>query len=400
MTPPIAVGDAAALTAHLVEVDSRNPSLVPGAPGEAACAEALRDVLGLWGLPAVCQGLGEGRANVVARVGPRGVAPIVFNGHLDVVSVEGMTHSPFVPTVREGRLYGRGSCDMKAGVAAMCAAVARAQAAGTLAREVWITAVADEEWQSAGTAALLSHWREHDASSTVPQPTVWPLEAIVTEPTSLAICPAHRGFEWIRLEVEGRAAHGSRYELGVDAIVHAGLLLAALDRLEREVLPMRTHPLLGRASVHASQIAGGTGLSTYPDRCTLLIERRTLPGEGREAVVREFRALVDAVVAERPEVRATVHEAGGQPPSDVSPSAPVVRALAEALSACGLPSPIAGMSAWTDAALFNAAGIPAICFGPGDIALAHAAEEWVPLDDIARATDVLQRLIESVPERG
>ncbi|MCU0648183.1 MAG: ArgE/DapE family deacylase [Gemmatimonadaceae bacterium] len=389
-TPPL--GDAVALTRLLVAIDSRNPSLVPGAPGEGAVAHALRDVLDAWGIPAVLHTVSDGRANVVARVGPRGVAPLVFNGHLDVVGIDGMTHAPFAPVERGGRLYGRGSCDMKSGVAAMCAAIARAQAAGTLTREVWLTAVVDEEWQSEGTARLLADWRA--GVSAIPTPTTWPVAAIVTEPTSLAICPAHRGFEWIRIEVEGRAAHGSRYELGVDAIVHAGLLLAALDRLEHDVLPARTHPLLGRASVHASQIGGGTGLSTYPDRCTLWIERRTLPGETRDAVLREFQALVDGVVALRPEVRATVHHGGGQPPSDVAPDAPVVQWLTHALRGHGVATSIAGMTAWTDAALFNDAGIPAICFGPGDIALAHAAEEWVPVDEITQASAVLQRLLE------
>ncbi len=389
----IPVGDAIALTHALVAIDSRNPSLVAGAPGERECAERLVEVLRSWQVDAWLQPVEGRRANVVARAGPVGVAPLVFNGHLDVVGTEAMTHPPFVPVERDGRLYGRGSCDMKGGVAAMCAAVARAVQRGSLAREVWITAVVDEEWMSSGTAALLAAWQRPEAGMSTP--TRWPVGAIITEPTALAICPAHKGFEWLRIELTGRAAHGSRHDLGVDAIVHAGLVLASLEQLEREELPRRTHPLLGRASVHAAEIQGGTGLSTYPDRCVLTIERRTLPGETAREVRDELQGRLDRIASVRPTFRADVTSLGGQPPSDVDVSAPIVRALAAALDSEHHPIAIAGMSAWTDAALFNAAGIPAICFGPGDIALAHAATEWVPTDDIERATRTLERLLTS-----
>jgi acetylornithine deacetylase len=175
---------------------------------------------------------------------------------------------------------------------------------------------------------------------------------------------------------------------------HAGLVLAELDALDAEELPRRpAHPLLGRASLHAATIAGGTGLSTYPDRCAFTVERRMLPGESARAVVEEIEGACARVRARRAAFDASVSLAFAQPPSDVARDAPIVRALADALAAAGAPAPIAGMSAWTDAALLNDAGIPAICFGPGDIALAHSAEEWVPVDELHRATDVLARLV-------
>lgn len=379
----IANGDAVALTRELVRIDSRNPTLVAGAPGEARVARALAAVLESWGFRVELRDAAPGRPNVIARIGNRGpgARSLMLNGHLDVVGVEGMVHSPWEGGVREGRLYGRGSSDMKAGVAAMCAAAARAASAsgGTLNGEIVIAGVVDEEYSSLGTRALVSGGVRADA-------------AIVTEPTNLAIMPAHKGFIWVDVVVQGHAAHGSRWDVGVDAIRHAGLLLAALDAIDSELLPSRDHPLLGRPSLHASTISGGTGLSTYPDRCQFTIERRTIPGEATSMVMSEIEEAFNQIRARRPELHAAASLLFEQPPSDVSLDAPIVRALDGAIRACGEDVQVTGMSAWTDAAILNEAGIPAICFGPGDIALAHAAEEYVRVDEIERATLVLAAL--------
>ena len=374
----IARGDAVALTRALVAVDSRNPSLVVGAPGEAAIAKLLAEVLRSWGCAVELQELVSGRPNVIARVGRTGGRSLMFNGHVDVVDVVGMVHPPFDAAEHDGRIWGRGAADMKAGVAAMCAAAVRAVDLG-LAGEIVIAGVVDEEFTSIGTRALLERGVRADA-------------AVVTEPTRLAIMPAHRGFVWLDLNVVGRAAHGSLWEIGIDAIRHAGLFLAELDRYDATTLASRHHTLLGRPSVHASLISGGTGMSTYPDRCTLSIERRTIPGETGDQVLIELQELRDRVRLTHPDFDGTVTVSLAQSPSDVATSAPIVRALAAALAACDIPESIEGMSAWTDAALLNDAGIPAICFGPGDIALAHAAEEFVPRHEIEDATRVLTDL--------
>jgi acetylornithine deacetylase len=378
----IAPGDARALTRALVEIDSRNPSLVPGAPGEQACAAFLRGVLEAWGFRTEIQEAAPGRPNLIARIGnARGGRTLMFNGHLDVVGVDGMSHAPFSAAERDGRMYGRGSADMKGGIAAMCAAAHLAASQG-IAGEIVVAAVADEEWVSLGTRALIERGVRADA-------------CVVTEPTKLAIMPAHRGFVWLEVEVTGRAAHGSRWDIGVDAIRHAGLLLAELDRVDSEVLPRREHPLLGRGSLHASVIQGGSGLSTYPERCVIGIERRTIPGETQAQVVEEFERACAAVKARRPSFVAEVRPIASQGPSDVSIDAPLVVALGDALRACREQVAVEGMSAWTDAALLNEAGIPAVCFGPGDISLAHAAEEYIPVDEIDRARDVLSALARS-----
>lgn len=373
-------GDSLALLRRLVAIDSRNPSLVPGGPGEGEVARALGEVMRTWGFDVTLQEVAPGRLNVIARGGRPGAGrSLLFNGHLDVVGTDGMVHAPFACEEREGRLFGRGSCDMKGGVAAMCAAAARAVDAG-LGGEIIVAAVADEEFESIGTRGIVASGVHADA-------------AIVTEPTRLAINPAHRGFTWVELEFRGRAAHGSRYDLGIDAVSHAGLVLAELHQVQRDVLVHRTHPLLGRASLHAAMIEGGSGWSTYADRCTVRVERRTLPGERTADVIREFEAA-----CERARTRAgdpmdvSVRHVFTQVPSDVAVDAPIVRALEGALRAEGEPVCVEGMTAWTDAAILNDAGIPAICYGPGDITLAHSAEEWVPLDEVERATRVLTRL--------
>jgi acetylornithine deacetylase len=375
----IAPGDARELATALVRIDSRNPSLAPGAPGEAPCVALLRDVLQSWGFRTEVHDAAPGRPNLLARIGAASSGrTLMLSGHLDVVGVEGMVHEPFAGTISAGRLHGRGATDMKGGIGAMCAAAWRAAHEG-LTGEIIIAATADEEFESIGTRAMLERGVRADA-------------AIVGEPTCLDIMPAHRGFVWVEVVVSGRAAHGSRWDIGVDAIRHAGLLLAELDRVDAEDLPRREHPLLGRGSLHASEIEGGIGMSTYPDRCVVRLERRTLPGETGAEVVAEVERACDAVRARRASFDASVRLLMAQGPSDVRENAMIVRELGGALRDCSEEVRVSGMSAWTDAALLNAAGIPAVCFGPGDISLAHAAAEYIPLHEIDRATAVLAAL--------
>ncbi|MFN2603795.1 MAG: ArgE/DapE family deacylase [Gemmatimonadaceae bacterium] len=373
--------DAVELTRALTRIDSRNPTLVPGAPGEKEIARFLADILSGWGFLIELRDAIPNRPNVVARIGPAGSPALVFAGHLDTVGVEGMTHAPFDAEIRGEKIFGRGSTDMKSGIASMCVATkAAAQAVGKSAkRQIIIAAVVDEEYASIGMRELVASGITADA-------------AVLTEPTRLAICPAHRGFVWVEVVLSGRAAHGSRYDIGVDAIRHAALVLAELDKVETEDLPRRAHKLLGRGSLHASAIEGGSGLSTYPDRCVFTIERRTLPGETAEDALDEVRAACERVRTQRPELSAQIRLIESQLPSDVSVDAPVVEMLKRAMVGERVSPIVEGMSAWTDAAILNSAGIPAICFGPGDISLAHAKEEFVAISEIEQATAVLTRM--------
>ncbi len=371
--------DPVALTEALCAIDSRNPSLVPDAPGEATCARFLADVLANWGFAVSLCEVAPGRFNVIARIGPTGVSPLVLNGHLDVVGVEGMTHAPFAPERRGDDLYARGSSDMKSGIAAMCVAAARAASRNALRSEMIIAAVCDEEYESLGTRALLASGLTATG-------------AIITEPTRLAVVPAHKGFAWIEVVVEGRAAHGSRYDVGHDANRDSALIVAQLDAYERTTLTTRTHPLLGRASLHAAMLQGGSGWSTYADRSALRIERRTIPGERGEDALTEVQRAIATVRADRPDMRASATLVCAQPPLDTAHDAPLVRHVVSAAQHESLSGELDGLWCWTDAALFAAAGIPAICFGPGDIARAHSATEWVEVGQIEAATRVLERI--------
>jgi acetylornithine deacetylase len=372
-------GDAIALARALVKIDSRNPALAPDSSGEGNCARFLASVLDDWGFSVELIESVPNRPNVVARLGSPDAPALMLNGHLDVVGVQGMVHDPFGGELREGRIYGRGSADMKGGVAAMCAA-AVAGVDASADRQILVTAVVDEEYDSVGMRALIKEGIRADA-------------AIITEPTRLAICPAHRGFVWMKVRFAGRAAHGSRYDIGVDAITHAALVLAELEKLERTRESGRRHALLGRGSLHASTIQGGVGMSTYPEECIVAIERRTLPGESTEMAMQEVIDACATVKASHPQLDARVTLTTAQLPSDVDTDSPIVKTLRGALEQEGVAVRIEGLSAWTDAALLNEAGIPTVCFGPGDIALAHAAEEFVPVAEVDVARQVLTRVV-------
>lgn len=373
-----ASGDPVALAQALVAVPSVNPAMEAGGAGEREIAELCAGWLEDWGFDVAVAEPAPRRANVLARLGG-GERRLVLNGHLDTVGVAGMTVAPFGAEVRDGRLWGRGACDMKGGVAALLAAARRVAADGELAGELLVALTSDEEHASLGMRSLVESSLEADA-------------AVVCEPTNLAVMPAHKGFVWVELIFRGRAAHGSRPDLGIDAIRHAARYLTALDRHEARLLRAPAHPLLGHPSFHAGTIRGGSAPSVYPAECRLVIERRTLPGERDEAVVEEFRRVLERLRRRAPDLHAEIVPGVSQPATEVPADAPVVRALAAALEAEGIRPRIEGMTAWVDAALLNLAGIPAVCFGPGSIEQAHTADEWAPVDEIAKAADVLERL--------
>jgi acetylornithine deacetylase len=375
----LAGGHATApLLAALVAIDSINPSLVPGAAGEGALARFVAGWLAEHGIRAELQEAAPGRPNVLARVpGRSGGRSLVLNAHLDTVGVAGMA-DPFRPRQEDGRLYGRGAYDMKGSLAACMAAVASFPA-GELNGDVVLAAVADEEYASLGVQAALPRLRA-DA-------------AIVTEPTSLQVCIAHKGFSWHEVTTSGRAAHGSRPDLGVDAIAHMGRVLERLEALQRELERRPPHPLLGRASLHASLIGGGQELSSYPASCALQLERRTLPGETLQAVEAELDAILAGLAAADPTFQARRATTLVRPPFSVDPNAAIVETLrGQAAAVLGHVPDLIGQSFWMDAAFFAQAGIPTVVFGPHG-AGAHAIEEWVDLRSVELCAEVLVRTI-------
>ena len=359
------------LVAALVAIDSVNPTLVPGGAGEAEVMTYTAAWLAQAGLEVAVVDAAPGRPSVIGTARGRGGGrSLMLNGHLDTVGVDGMCE-PHVPHVRDGRLHGRGGYDMKGGVAA-CMLAAAAAARAELAGDVVVCAVADEEHSSIGMQAVLEHVRA-DA-------------CVVAEPTSLDVVVAHKGFAWWEVSAAGRAAHGSQPQLGVDAIAAIGPVLVAVGALERS-LAGRRHELLGRGSVHASLIAGGQELSTYPERCVLSIERRTLPGEDAAQLDAELARLVAAGASGDAGLsgRTTLVRL----PFEVSQDEPIVALLRERAAAqLGREPAVRGHSAWMDAAFTSAAGIQTVVFGP-DGAGAHAVEEWVDLASVRDCAEVL-----------
>jgi acetylornithine deacetylase len=367
--------DLTALVSSLVAIDSVNPSLVPGGAGESRIADFIEDWARKAGLEAERLEQTPGRPSVLVRAAGRGGGrTLLLCGHSDTVNVEGMAQ-PHTPRVEGDRLYGRGAYDMKGGLAAALIAARDASSLG-LAGDLVVAAVADEEHASLGVQEVL---RRLSADA-----------AVVTEPTELELAVAHKGFVWSEIVVAGRSAHGSRPHLGVDAIVKMGAVLNELGGLDR-ALAGSDHPLLGRASVHASLIEGGIEFSSYPARCKLALERRTLPGETGEQIDAEIEALLERCRAADPEFVGSHRTLLVREPFEIGQDAEFVTLVADA-AAKVLPAPpqIAGASYWADAAFIARAGIPTVLFGPGGQG-AHAIEEWVSLSD---AEAVARTLVE------
>jgi acetylornithine deacetylase len=379
------------LLRDLVAIDSVNPTLVPGARGEAAASQFLSKFLRDHGIPAELEEAAPGRPNVVALFSSLGAAKqtcekksaaLAILAHIDTVGPGDMPE-PFTPRERDGRLYGRGALDIKSGVAAMCAAAIAARDAGAIQKPLLIAAVVDEECDSIGTEALLKRYTA-DA-------------AIVLEPTDLRLTIAHKGYAWFEIVTHGRAAHGSLPSEGRDAIRMMGRVLNILDALDRKLASLTPHPLLGHGSLHASVIRGGQELSSYPAECRLQLERRMLPDESAGEIEVELRTLVAGLSARDPEFSATVRGLGSRPAYEISPDAPIVQLVRAAIKktiGSTAAEQLVGMAAWTDTALLAGAGISGIVFGPSGRGL-HGKEEYVELDSVVECSEVLLEAIRS-----
>ncbi|HYY33509.1 MAG TPA: M20/M25/M40 family metallo-hydrolase [Gaiellaceae bacterium] len=349
------------LAEALVRIDSVNPDLVPGGAGEEEIARFVAEWLEHAGLEVEMAEAAPGRFNVVGIArGSGGGRSLLLNAHMDTVGAAGMEDG-WKPRVDGGRLYGRGAYDMKASLAAIMLAGAEA-AKAALRGDVIVTAVCDEEVASIGSAAIAERYKA-DA-------------AIVAEPTEERLAVAHKGFAWIEFETLGRAAHGSRPDLGEDAIARMGPVLVALEAYDEALRRRAPHRLLGTGSLHASTIEGGTELSTYPDRCLLRAERRTLPGETEADIAEESRLLLGATNGS---ARVTFF----REPFEVDEDAEIVQVTSRN---AGGPEVI-GVPFWADSALLAAAGIPTVVYGPRGEG-AHAAIEWVDLASAARCLGV------------
>lgn len=296
----------------------------------------------------------------------------MLNAHMDTVGVAGMT-DPFAPRLERGRLYGRGAQDMKGSLAASMLVTADAARRG-LSGDVILTAVSDEEVASVGTEAVAASLRA-DA-------------AIVTEPTDMRVVVAHRGFVHLEIETTGRAAHGSRPDIGIDAIAKMGRVLVGVEELDRRLRASPTHPYVGSGSVHASLVEGGQEYSSYPARCVVQAERRTIPGESVELAVSEIREILDRAAAADPDFSGEVRALASREPFEADEDADVVTIVRRrATQVLGAEPEVVGETYWADSALLASAGIPTVIFGPRGEGL-HSEVEWVDVASLEQCMEI------------
>ncbi len=366
---------------NLININSVNPSLSPDGKGEEDIAFFIGNFLKSFGLWVEYEPLGKHRMNVIGTLkGTGGGKTLLLNGHTDTVSVEGMDIPPFEAEYRDGKVYGRGAHDMKGGIAAMIMAVKAVVDAGVqLKGDVILACVADEEYTSKGTESLVKKLTA-DA-------------AVLVEPSELALTIAHKGFAWTKVEITGKAAHGSLHQEGIDAILKAAKFLCAVEELEKKVLPQKKHPLLGRPSIHASLITGGKEISTYPDKCIVELERRTIPGENRDTVVGEMDALLDKLRADDRDFKAHLDVYFQRPPLEISRDETIVKCIDDAFRKVMEKAPeYTAAGHWMDSAIMEAEGIPTVIFGPKGHG-AHAAVEYIEFDSVVSTAKVLEQTI-------
>ncbi|MGD0057517.1 MAG: M20/M25/M40 family metallo-hydrolase [Methanomassiliicoccales archaeon] len=361
----------------LVAIDSVNPCLSPSHQGEGEIGEHVAGLLRNIGFDVRMQRVSEGRNNVIGRLqGNNGEKRLLVLAHMDTVGVDTMTIPPFDPVVVGNRLYGRGSSDTKAGLAA---AIAMAQELALehadFNGELIVAATVDEEYEAAGVEALV---REVQADA-----------AVDMEPVGMRAVIAHKGFAWQEFRVIGKAAHGSDTVKGIDAILRTGRLLEELSSLN-ERLSKNIHRMLGPPSLHASQIAGGEGWSTYPANCTLTVERRTVPGETQRGIEKEFQAIVDCLASEG--IEASTEMRFFRPATEISPDEKIVKSLLTSAAEIGVECSVGGMAAWPEAGPLNLAEIPSVVFGPKGCT-GHEADEYVYIDSVVQCTQILRATV-------
>lgn len=377
------------LTSDLVAIESVNPGYPSGKRGEVEIAAFVEDYCRRLGLDVQRQSVHPERDNVLAHLTvPNAQKTVLFEAHMDTVALDSMGERALSPEVRDGRLYGRGSCDTKGSLAAMLAALESLIAQrDQLAVNVALLTTVDEELQFSGIRAFVESGERVEA-------------AVVGEPTDLQVVVAHKGCLRVRVSTLGRAAHSARPEVGVNAIDHMADVLQAFRGLQ-ERLPGREHALVGSPTLSVGIIAGGTGVNVVPDRCTIDIDRRTIPGEDMESALAEIDALLAEVRRTKPEIQL---EREGPSADDWALDTPVDAAVVlAAQAACrslGRPDMLLGVPYSTDASkLWALREVPSIVLGPGSITQAHTADEYVPVEHLSAAVQIYERTALNLSER-
>ena len=369
------------LLAELIALPSVNPAFLPPRhplAGEKNVADFLAATAARAGLEVEFQKVLPGRANIIARLLPKDKIrqTILLAPHLDTVGAAG---TQFIPQRKNGRLHGRGACDTKGSVAAMLAALCELANAKSrpLETEIVFAGLIDEEHAQAGSRALAASGFKADL-------------AIVGEPTKLQVVTAHKGSLWLELATRGHAAHGATPHLGKNAVHEMTRIVDALETDYAAQLKQRKHKLLGAGTVNVGTISGGTQPNIVPDGCVISIDRRTLPGETEAGVRREITALLQAK-----KLSAKISSAKLAPalPLETDFKLPIVQTFLRAAK----QKKSLGADYFCDAAVLSAGGIPSVVFGPGDIAQAHTADEWISLAELERGKNLLLRFLNSLP---
>ena len=367
--------------AELVRINSVNTSY-EGGPGEREIATWIRRFFEQRGIEVWEQEVFPARPNVIARLPGRDSSRrVILEAHTDTVSVKGMTIPPFEPRVEDGKMYGRGSCDTKAGLAAMMHAVASLHAEGIQPPcEVWLAAAVDEEYSYRGVVKLCEGLTGH--------------AAVVAEPTGLRAVIASKGVLRWRILVRGKAAHSGKPHLGVNAITHMARVILALEE-DHLRLAAHPHPLLGPATVNVGVITGGVQVNFVPDACAIEIDRRLLPGETVANVLAHYQGILDTLRSQHPSLDAVMETPmlTDEALETAGKAAPAQLAT-EVLSEMGLDGTPCGVPFSSDASKLSRQGIPSLVFGPGSIDQAHAAVEYIDLAEVERACEFYRKFIE------
>lgn len=360
---------------RLVRINSVNPDVGEG-PGEGKIAEEIAELLESSGLEVQTQRLPGGRCNVIGILrGKGGGKSLMLNGHMDTVGVNNMEVPPFDPSMRDGNLYGRGSCDMKGGLAGIISAAKALASSGMgLKGDLYVSGVADEEYASIGTEKLVERYKTDGV--------------VVGEPTRMGVGIAHMGYLWLDVETRGRSAHGSVPEKGHDAIVDMARIINGIEE-EKIELRKKRHPLLGSPKIHTSSVTGGQAWSVVPDYCHLKVERRTLPGERARNGIEEMRRIIRKVKSRYPGVGAKTKLNFERPPFQVERTTQLASSIAQASALVTTASSFVGVPYWSDASIFLEKGkMDTVLFGPGDINHAHSPLEYVPIDEVEKSAQV------------
>jgi succinyl-diaminopimelate desuccinylase len=368
------------LLAELIALPSVNPAFLPPRhphAGEKRVADFLATVTARAGLEVEFQKVLPGRSNLIARLRPKNKIrqTILLAPHLDTVGADG---TRFIPQRKNGHLHGRGACDTKGSVAAMLSALCELADSKSrpLETEIVFAGLIDEENAQAGSRALAASGFKADL-------------AIVGEPTRLQVVTAHKGSLWLELETRGKAAHGATPQFGKNAIHEMARIVDLLETDYAAQLRKRKHPLLGAATVNVGTISGGTQPNIVPDRCTISIDRRTLPGETETEVKNEIKNFLQA---KNLSVRIADKKLAPAVPLETNAKLPLVQKFLKSIA----QSKPLGVHFFCDAAVLSAGGIPSVVFGPGDIAQAHTADEWILLSELERGKNLLLRFLNSL----